>query len=541
TLPPAFTADGGSASASVSADGRYVAFISTALDLTEPPPVRDFFFHVYLKDLVAGTTTLVDKVYGRSIQPVVSADGRFVAYVKDTPGPSGPSTRDDLYLYNRQTGASTLVSAGPTGGPGDGNSFDPVVTPDGRFVLFRSSSRNLVPGFLKGAGNTRDDLFVRDVVAGTTALVSVNSAGTAGGNGDSANSGRTYAISDDGRYVTFQSDASDLVPGDANHATDVFLRDLVARTTTVVSANAAGAGSGDRTSSSPSISGDGRFVTYASSATNLVAGNPSPEFRGVYVLDRAKGTTTLVSRGSDQIGTAVTDGDIPVISHDGRLVAFTSVSGSPYPGATNVYVVGSSGGSAPALVSVAGDGRTRGDARSDHPVFSADGGTLVFQSNSSNLVPGNFHTGFVGTVPVGLYVRDLTRGTTTLASANDSGTGAANRDATNQSVSADGSTVVFESTATDLDVRDTNGQSDVFAFHAVVAGTAAIRGRVFDDANGNGAADPGEAGLAGVTVFLDANGNGALDPGETAQVTDAGGGFAFTGLAPGAYTVAEVV
>src|SRR5262249_44756312 len=148
---------------------------------------------------------------------------------------------------------------------GNGWSGNFHITPDGRYVVFQSNASDLVAGDT----NRTTDVFVRDLVAGTTTLVSVNSDGIGPGNGasDKAN------ITPDGRYVVFESSASNLGANDTNGATDVFVRDLVTGTTTLVSMNEGGTGSGNAAAQDPSISSDGRYVAFDSSASDLVAGD----------------------------------------------------------------------------------------------------------------------------------------------------------------------------------------------------------------------------------------------------------------------------
>jgi Tol biopolymer transport system component len=219
----------------------------------------------------------------------------------------------------------------PAGGGGD--SSLPIVSPDGRFVLFASTANNLV---LATNGNPiplivppRINVFLRDRTNGTTTLVSVNVNGVAGGNGDSI----PADLSTNGRYAVFQSDASDLVPGDTNQVTDIFVRDLIAGTTTLVSTGLGGANASD-SSRSPTMTPDGRYVAFVSMATNLVA-NDSNRIADVFVRDLLTGTTTLASVGATATnGTSAYPGtcEAPEITPDGRFVAFFSTATNLVPG-----------------------------------------------------------------------------------------------------------------------------------------------------------------------------------------------------------------
>ena len=172
---------------------------------------------------------------------------------------------------------------------GDDNSAAPSLSPDGRFVVFTSAANDLVPG-----GNSFYSLnvFLRDRTSNTTVLVSGNLSGTGGGNGNSM----LGQVSTNGQFVVFQSDASNLVPNDTNGVTDIFVRDLVAGTTTLVSVSTNG-GPANGASTDPVMTPDGRYVAFISSASNLVPGdtNGIPD---VFVRDLVAGTNCLVSVGA---------------------------------------------------------------------------------------------------------------------------------------------------------------------------------------------------------------------------------------------------
>jgi Tol biopolymer transport system component len=226
-------------------------------------------------------------------------------------------------------------SLNPSAG-GNGDSGVPIISPDGRYVLFASTADNLVlttnlnpvSGLLLRSLN----VFRRDRTNGTTTLVSVNFAGTGGGNGDSLPAG----ISSDGQYALFESSATDLMADDTNNTRDVFVRDLIGGTTTLVSASLNG-GSGNGASRSPVMTPDGRYVAFVSAATNLVAGdtNGIPD---VFVRDLQGGTTVLVSAGAISTNTTMSasSSEAPVITPDGRNVAFFSTATNLVPGVTTV-------------------------------------------------------------------------------------------------------------------------------------------------------------------------------------------------------------
>jgi len=300
-------------------------------------------------------------------------------------------------VRDRQNGTTERVSVSSTGVQGNGPSGlgGVAISGDGRFVVFDSPATNLVPGDTNG----HDDVFVRDRQNGTTARVSLSSTGLQGnrGSGDLG-----LAISADGQFVAFASQASNLVPGDTNlhvcgHGTcgyDVFVRDLKAGATERVSVSSTGV-QGNGPSFHPAISRDGRFVAFASITSTLVPGG-SNSFEEVLVRDRQAGTTELASVSSLGVqGNG--DSFAPAISQDGRFVAFASAATGLVPGDTNhkgdVLVRDRQAGTT-VRVSVSSTGaQANGDSgisRDDPGVaLSADGQAVAFASDASNLVQGD--------------------------------------------------------------------------------------------------------------------------------------------------------
>jgi Tol biopolymer transport system component len=192
----------------------------------------------------------------------MSAGGRFIAFESDATNliPGDTNGSRDVFVRDRKTGTTTRVSVGTGGVQGDGDSIYPSISADGRLVAFTSYATNLVPGDTNGG----PDVFVRDRKTGTTRRVSLGPGGVQGDVG----SGR-LAISADGRFVTFESDDTNLVRGDTNEEWDIFVRDLHRGTTRRVSVGPGGV-QGNSYSLDPAISADGRFVALESNATNLV-------------------------------------------------------------------------------------------------------------------------------------------------------------------------------------------------------------------------------------------------------------------------------
>ncbi|HVG38853.1 MAG TPA: Calx-beta domain-containing protein, partial [Pyrinomonadaceae bacterium] len=231
---------------------------------------------------------------------------------------------NSVFVRDLQTGTTTLVSA-TTDMRGSGNfqSIVPLISPDGRFVVFMSMATNLVT---QTDANGNYDVFVRDIAAGKTSLVSVNKAGTATGAGFSFNTS-PCSISANGNFIVFVSQAADLVDNDTNGTrTDVFVRDVAAGVTRLASANAAGTGSGNEQSSANevSISADGRFVTFDSIASDLVTGIASMTQQNVFVRDMQQSQTTLVSVNRQRTGGGDKASFSSSISADGSTVVFMS-------------------------------------------------------------------------------------------------------------------------------------------------------------------------------------------------------------------------
>jgi Tol biopolymer transport system component len=277
---------GGSQLGGISANGRYVAFVSDATNLV--PRDTNRLFDVFVHDRVTGKTQRVSvssagrQGYGESDQAAISAHGRYVAFssLASNLVPRDSNRNEDVFVHDRRTGKTQRVSVSSSGkqskGPrGRAGSVSPVISGDGRYVAFGSAASNLVPGDT----NRVPDIFVHDRVTGKTQRVSVSSAG-AQANGDSADA----AISPNGRYVAFDSFASNLVPGDSNGAGDVFVYDRVTHRTLLASLSSSGEQGNDTSYSDAGfLSADGRYLAFSSWASNLAPDtNPNPD---VFVRD----------------------------------------------------------------------------------------------------------------------------------------------------------------------------------------------------------------------------------------------------------------
>jgi Tol biopolymer transport system component len=314
---------GGVSGLKISADGTRAGFISTGQDLVAIPDTNGLADY-FVRDLSAGLTHLVTvntnglTANGQILEASLSGDGKVVAFDSSAtdlaPGTGGSPY--NVFARNLVSGTTVLVSVN-TNGVGEGNdmSLAPQTDNKGQRVGFVSVATDLVTNVLNGL----QQVYLRNLAAETTSLVSVNT------NGQAANAGcGPFALSPNGRFVVFASTASDLVPGDINGVNDVFLRDLALGTTTLVSVGCDGS-PGDASSGFPQVSADGRYVVFASDARNLVAGQP-PSGQQVYRRDLVTGETVMVSRKPVELTPAIGLNYDPAISANGQTVVFSSTA-----------------------------------------------------------------------------------------------------------------------------------------------------------------------------------------------------------------------
>lgn len=404
---------------------------------------------------------------GSSNSAAISGDGRYVAFVSSASNliANDGNSKSDVFVRDLTNGSITRVSVSTAEVEGHGVAEEPAISANGRYVAFSSDSTDLVTGDVNGTS----DIFVRDRTLGTTILASLKTTG-AKGNGASTDP----AISGDGLHVAFASLANNLVTGDDNNYRDIFVRDLGDGTTSRESLASGWTTQANDNCVTPSISTDGRYVAFASPAYSLVAGDAPAWYGGwdVFRRDRTAGTTIMVSKSTlGAQGNAGSYGS--AISGDGRYVAFDSGASNLVDGDSNGYAdifLRDCTGLATSRVSISDD-EIQADNGSGGAAISTNGRYVVFESLAGNLpLPGgdtNYRTD--------VFVRDRTGGTTVRASVSATGTQSNNRSGI-PSVSSDGYYVAFDSLATNLVTGDTNGVGDIFVRDTapLLGGTATI-------------------------------------------------------------------
>jgi Tol biopolymer transport system component len=446
----------------IDATGRYVTFYSTATNLAVNAPVGGF--GLYLRDMVAGATTLVspaNAIVSPVSAPVMSSNAQVIAYDSTGLVSGGDPNQADVFVRDLSTNATELISVRDAifnsitpSGPSAITSS--CLSSNGRYFAFSSRADDLVTN----DSNRFRDVFVQDRVGGGTLLVSVNTNGVAG-NGPSTDA----SISANGRFVAFVSAASDLIAKDTNGVADIFVRDLASGTTALVSQTSDGA-IANRASSQPMISQDGRYVLFHSQAVNLQPGSSGLD--NLYLRDTQLGTTTpLTSNNTSTV--------FGTISPGGRFLAYMTVSNS-FSALAVVDLVGSQ----PQLVGLtpfASSPTVAGIA------VSADGSRAAVATNSAIFVV-NVQTGTTTTITntsthgvmrfsadgrwlvyarTNVYAVDLQNGTQTVLTAGYDGS-AANNTSDFPDISADGRFVTFVSSASNLVPNDSNNLPDVFLY-----------------------------------------------------------------------------
>ena len=471
---------GFASSASLSADGRYVAFSDSADDLVEGDTNQES--DIFVRDRLTNTTERISITSdGRenskpSSSPKLSADGRYVVFQSVTNDLDDTTAEDasGIFLYDRTAKAIERIALDSDGNAGIGAATQPDISADGRYVAFKSEASNLVADDT----NQQDDVFVRDLINKTTERISL-------GIDEQQSNGRSDspALSADGRYVAFVSSASNLVAGDTNNKSDVFVYDRQTKETERVSVSSEGA-EGDGFSNAPSISADGRYVSYSSAAANLVD-NDTNQVGDVFVYDRLTQTTERVSLtgGGEQSNGFSFNHDI---STGGRYISYSSVASNLVENdinrARDVFVYDREMQTTE-LISVNAAG-VEGNSGSRESVFSADGRFIAFQSSAGNLVEGDTN----GRTDIFVYARDFSEDTLDAPVLGTEGQTAENRIINLTQVEAPTVTASIE-------VERNAGYSNTVGFYTVEDAS----GRVKDPLTGN-VLSPEDVGYAKAAI-----------------------------------------
>lgn len=459
----------------------------------------------------------------------ISADGRFVVFRSEATNlvPGDLNDWSDIFVHDRQTGQTIRVSVASDGTESDSYSRDPTISHDGRYVAFASRGENLVPG----DSNNFVDIFVHDLSAGETQRVSVATDGTQA-NGDSWEP----KISGNGRYVVFESDATNLAGASSDLVPNVFLHDLQNGVTELVTDDGLGP---PYTGIQAAISADGRYVAFLHQEGDCPI--PFGWSMYAYVRDRQFGSVRLVSVDSNGNPPPVCfKAERLSISPDGSRCGFTtfdSLAPDDTNGTGDFYVYGMDTGTSE-RVSVKPDGSQIDEGCHGGRQISDVGRPLTFGCYSPLLPPEDVGPGNSGAYA---FIRDVEQGTLTLISlayrnypAGPGSGGAA------VSISPDGVYVTFETDGSEIVPNDNNGETDVFVWDSSRLLTGDFESgtdcRWSDSLGGLGCPD-GIAATGFITAYSRDNGHQLIDsavfmlrdgvnPRTTFEIESAGNGVA---------------
>jgi len=381
-----------------------------------------------------------------SYSPVPSADGRYSTFISDASNLVSGDTNNvaDIFLFDRQSASMKRVSISTSGAQANQSSNTPDISGDGSLIVFSSQATNLV----SNDTNLKKDIFLHNKITSVTQRVSLGSGGTEA-NDDSNNP----SISSDGRFIAFESPASNLVSNDLNGATDIFLYDSTDGSLTRITNGA----NGD--SFNPDISADGHYLVFESQATNLVPGlSDDNGARDIYLYNLSTGTISLVSQNSDSL---LADGASinPVISGDGRFIAFQSIASNldfnDTNGVEDIFVRDQFNG-VTSRVSVDSFGVEANNV-SRNPSISADGRFISYESSATNLTANDTN------LSSDIFVHDQTLSSTIRVSVTSPDGNEANGDSKQPRISFNGRFVQYVSSSTNIDVNDTNGFDDIYS------------------------------------------------------------------------------
>jgi Tol biopolymer transport system component len=379
--------NGVSGSPSLSGDGTLVAFDTSATNLGVTPDPSGTS-SVFLKNLTTGAITRVstdsdgNPLTDQNLAPSLASDGSAVAFVTRSPVLVGGGVPRQVVVKSLVTGDIRLASSSADGIRADQDVTTPSLSEDGRTVAFGTAASNLVPNDT----NETFDVFVKNLDTGAITRASTAADGTQGNDFSIS-----FSLAADGRSIAFHSSATNLVAGDINGRTDVFVKNLT--TGAIVNASTAANGAqGNNGSYNASVSRDGNVVAFLSDASNLVAGDTNGR-TDVFVKNLTTGAITRVSTGTDGTqGNAEAVG-IPTISADGTKVAFTSRASNIVPGDTNLatdtFVKDLTTGALTRVSSATDGTQGNGPSNGSRLGLSADGSRVAFDSSATNLVPGD--------------------------------------------------------------------------------------------------------------------------------------------------------
>ena len=385
----------------------------------------------------------------------LSSDGRYVVFQSSATNLVSNDTNgvDDIFVRDRVLGTTSRINLGSGGVQANATSSNPTLSRDGRYIAYESAATNLV----STANNGLYHVFRYDMLSGTTTHVSKSTSGTQG-NGSSM----LPAISNDGRFISFTSHATNLVTGDTNARPDVFRRDVTSNITLRVNVTNGGA-QGNNTevnenNASSDISGDGRYILFRSNASNLVTGDTNGT-HDLFIRDATSNTTqrvSLTTSGAQANGMS----NMGAISADGRYVAFSSTASNLVSGDTNiaedVFVRDRTLNTTTRIsVSSSGAQTPTGALGSTSPSISDNGRFVAFTSYAANLVSGD--TNNVSDI----FVRDRTNNTTVRESVSTAGV-EGNDYSHKGKISANGQYVAFVTGSSNLVSGDNNGTNDAF-------------------------------------------------------------------------------
>jgi cysteine-rich repeat protein len=418
---------------------------------------------------------------GASNGPSVSADGRYVAFASTATDLVIPPTNgmSQIFRRDRNTNTTILVSVDGLGLQGNGASTQPAISADGNRVIFTSTASNLIG---LGDGNGVSDVFLRDISGLTTTRVSVDSGG-----GDANGPSDEPAISADGLVASFTSDGDDLIADDNNVRSDVFVRDLVGNQTTRASEGPGGI-EGEKNSFQSALSEDGRYVAFASESDNFF--EIDDDWVDIFVRDRDLNTVDWLSVDPKGLGSDAPSFG-PAISADGRYVAFQTFATNLISGDKNALgdvMVRDRDIDVTTRVSVDSNGEEGTglfpgiDGR---PSISADGRFVTFHTGFTNLIADDTNTCGICVTPgccEDVFVHDRLTGRTERASIDSTGAQATGA-SLNPSIAGDGTLIAFASDAANLVALDGNGVRDVFGRAPVCGDGILDRGEQCDDGN----------------------------------------------------------